>query len=129
MLLDGAHNPQGARALARYAAGLEKKRTALLCGILRDKDCEGMVKILAPICDEVVVVSPDSTRAMPAQALAELFGKQGRAAQCAPDAATGIRMAREAAGEGGRVIAAGSLYLAGEVRTLVVGEDYALLKE
>lgn len=129
MLLDGAHNPQGARALARYVAGLEKKRTALLCGILRDKDCEGMVKILAPICDEVVVVSPDSTRALPAQALAELFGKQGRAAQCAPDAAAGIRMAREAAGEGGRVIAAGSLYLAGEVRTLVVGEDYALLKE
>ena len=38
-------------------------------------------------------------------------------------------MAREAAGEDGRVIAAGSLYLAGEVRTLVVGEDYALLKE
>ena len=129
MLLDGAHNPQGARALARYVAGLEKKRTALLCGILRDKDCEGMVKILAPICDEVVVVSPDSTRALPAQALAELFGKQGRAAQCAPDATAGIRMAREAAGEDGRVIAAGSLYLAGEVRTLVVGEDYALLKE
>ena len=129
MLLDGAHNPQGARALARYAAGLEKKRTALLCGILRDKDCEGMAKILAPVCDEVIAVAPDSVRALPAQALAELFIRQGRTAQCAPNIAEGIRMAREAAGESGRIIIAGSLYLAGEVRTLVVGEDYALLKE
>ena len=128
LLLDGAHNPQGAQALARYVKGLERHKTVLLCGILRDKDWHGIVKALAAVCDEAVTVSPDSHRALDGGELAEAFRAQGISAQSAENVSAALEMAKARAGADGRVIAAGSLYLAGEVRTLLVGYDYALLK-
>ena len=128
LLLDGAHNPQGAQALARYVKGLERRKTVLLCGILRDKDWRGIVKALAAVCDEAVTVSPDSHRALDGGELAEAFRAQGISAQSAENVSAALEMAKARAGADGRVIAAGSLYLAGEVRTLLVGYDYALLK-
>lgn len=126
LLLDGAHNPQGAAALASYLSALPCGKTALLCGVLRDKDWPSMVDMLATLCDEAICVSPDNPRALPAEALARAFAERGVAAQCAPNAAEGLHLTLEKA-QGGRAVAAGSLYLAGEVRTLLVGTDDALL--
>lgn len=128
LLLDGAHNPQGAQALARYVKGLERRKTVLLCGILRDKDWHGIVKALAAVCDDAVTVSPDSHRALDGGELAEAFRAQGISAQSAENVSAALEIAKARAGADGRVIAAGSLYLAGEVRTILVGYDYALLK-
>ncbi len=128
LLLDGAHNPQGAQALRQYIASLPRRKTVLLCGILRDKDYSSIVRTLGEVCDTVVTVRPDSGRALDAEELAQAFSSIGTSAHSAPSVALGLRQALALAGETGRVVAAGSLYLAGEVRTLMKGRDDALLQ-
>ena len=65
LILDGSHNPHGAKTLAdwlkEYCAS---KRVALVLGILKDKDYRGIVKTLLPCADEVVCITPPSPRAL-----------------------------------------------------------------
>lgn len=129
LLLDGAHNPQGAQALADYVKTLENKKTVLLCGILKDKDYSGIVRILSGAADEMIAVEPDSYRALSAEELADAFRKNGTPAEAAGSVKEGLARALKRAGADGRVIAAGSLYLAGEVRTLMLGCDDSLIRE
>lgn len=128
LLLDGAHNPQGAQALAQYVRAMPRTKTVLVCGILRDKDWHGIVKTLAPLCDEMLAVRPDSERALESGELAAAFRMLGIPAQSAENVSEALAMAKAHAGADGRVIVAGSLYLAGEARTLLKGYDDALLK-
>ncbi len=127
LLMDGAHNPEGARALAAYVASLPRVRTAMLLGMLMDKDWPEMARTLAPLADAVVTVSPDNYRALDAGALAKAVGEQGVPAEAAAALPDALARARELAGPSGRVVAAGSLYLIGSLRTLVLGQDDALL--
>lgn len=115
LLLDGAHNPDGARALAAHldALGLSG-RVDLLFGALSDKDVAGTFAPLGDRARRVVLVAPDSPRALPAAELARRLGRsQSEAAPGVPSALE--RLERE--GEG-LVLVAGSLYLVGEVLRL-----------
>lgn len=127
LLLDGAHNPQGARALAAYVRTLPKRRTVLLCGILQGKDWRGIVGALSGIADAAVALSPESHRALPAGTLRDGFARENVPAEEAESLEAGLEKARALAGPGGRVVAAGSLYLVGALRTLALGQDDALL--
>ncbi|MBQ3755157.1 MAG: bifunctional folylpolyglutamate synthase/dihydrofolate synthase [Clostridia bacterium] len=65
LVFDGSHNPHGAKTLADGLNEFFKnKRIALVLGILKDKDYEGVVKTLAPCADEVVCITPPSPRAL-----------------------------------------------------------------
>jgi dihydrofolate synthase/folylpolyglutamate synthase len=73
VLLDAAHNPHGARALA--AAIAEEFRFSKLVGVLgvfADKDVVGLLEALEPVLDEVVVTMSSSPRAMDADELASV---------------------------------------------------------
>jgi dihydrofolate synthase/folylpolyglutamate synthase len=62
VLLDGAHNPAGARVLGNYLAELKQVRKGsliLLVGILADKNIGGIFKEIAPFADEVILTRPD----------------------------------------------------------------------
>lgn len=68
ILLDGAHNVDGmktlAKALSDYAGGLYQRERLVLClGMLRDKEIEKAVRIIAPLAAEIIVTKPDSPRA------------------------------------------------------------------
>lgn len=128
LLLDGAHNPQGARSLAQYVAERVPGRKALLCGVMRDKAWREIVEVFSDFADAAVTVAPDNHRALDAETLAGAFAEHGVHAQAANSMEEGYALARRLAGEGGVVVAAGSLYLAGELRTLVCGLDDGLLK-
>lgn len=115
VLLDGAHNAQGARALAAYLREVYARRLPMVIGVLRDKDVEIMMTTLVQQASQVVCVAPRSDRALPATELAALV------ARVAPDIAvttsgSAIAAVRAAAVHGWPVVVAGSLYLAGEVR-------------
>ncbi|MBR4800898.1 MAG: bifunctional folylpolyglutamate synthase/dihydrofolate synthase [Clostridia bacterium] len=70
LVFDGSHNPHGARTLADGIAEYFKgERVALVLGILKDKDYEGVVKTLLPRADEVVCITPPSPRALEKEAL------------------------------------------------------------
>ena len=119
-LLDGGHNPQCAEALA---AAIDKllpgKKVVFLLGVLADKDYPQIMDIVMPYAKKFICMTPFSPRALPARKLAEFLKSKGAAASsCDSDVERGIRMARKAAGKRGAVVAFGSLYLAGHVRTV-----------
>ncbi|MBO4554189.1 MAG: bifunctional folylpolyglutamate synthase/dihydrofolate synthase [Clostridia bacterium] len=70
LVLDGSHNPHGAKTLANWLDEYcREKRVALVLGILRDKDYRGIVETLLPRAKEVVCITPPSPRALDKDAL------------------------------------------------------------
>jgi dihydrofolate synthase/folylpolyglutamate synthase len=119
VLLDGAHNPDGAAALAAALAALHPGRPAeLVFGVLADKDHRGMLGALAPVVRRFHLVTPASSRGRPAAELAALAGALGLPADVHGGVAEALACARAGAG-GAPVVVAGSLYLVGEARALL----------
>ena len=120
VILDGAHNDPGVRALCAYCdAWLPREKTVLLTGMMADKDVAAMTKLLAPRVHAVVATQPQVPRAMAANELAQVFETQGAAACAVAEPKAALAKARELAGENGLVLCAGSLYLIGEIRVLL----------
>ena len=126
VLLDGAHNPAGARALA--AALLEEfvvDRRTLVVACLADKDVRGILEALAPATGRLVVTTNRSPRAAPAERLRKEAEAVGLVAEVAPDVATAVGQAVDGAGETEAVVVTGSLYTVGEARDLLLGSGPA----
>ncbi|MBM63949.1 MAG: hypothetical protein CL484_13465 [Acidobacteria bacterium] len=70
VLLDAAHNPAAASALAEYLGGNFPKGLPLVLAVMNDKDLNGVVKHLAPFATHFICTKPDNPRAIPADALA-----------------------------------------------------------
>lgn len=115
VLLDAAHNPEGARALGRYLARWHPERPALVIGIMRDKDADAILRELLPVTSSVIATAAGTPRAMPAHELASrvkvLDGAKSVVACADVAAAIGTALAASRT-----VCVAGSIFLAGEVR-------------
>jgi dihydrofolate synthase/folylpolyglutamate synthase len=129
VLIDGAHNPAGAATLARalddLSPFLRPGRRTLILAIMADKDVDGVIRALAgaaTLADaRVICTAPSGGRAMPPERLASRWSAlTGQRAEMAADP----RAALDAAlGEGnGPVFVAGSLYLVGAARALLVDD-------
>lgn len=120
VLLDAAHNPAGARALAAYLRRVGWSEVTLLVGVMRDKDVENMLLPLLPLVDAVICTTPPSPRAMPAEALARavaaLLPSPAIRVDVIPDPADALRAACHNAR---RVVAAGSIFLIGPLRGIL----------
>lgn len=114
-LLDGGHNPQCAEAvknaIREYLPG---RKVTFLLGILQDKDYLHAIRELLPLAAHVITATPDSPRALTAEELAEVIRKEGYTAEPAETVEEAIRKALDT---GGPVVAFGSLYLAGLIRS------------
>jgi dihydrofolate synthase/folylpolyglutamate synthase len=124
VLLDGAHNPDGARALAAALRGeFPFRRRVVVLGVMGDKDVDGIVGEVLGAADAVVVTQPASNRAAPADRLAKAVRLAGRTALTAVDVPAALALASELAGEDDAVVVVtGSLYTVGEARE-IVGRD------
>jgi dihydrofolate synthase / folylpolyglutamate synthase len=127
VILDGAHNPHGAAALALEAAQLPAPRVLILA-VSSDKDVAAMVAALLPAFTAVVATAYRQQRALPAATLAravEQAWPPGAAAavHVADEIDAALTVARPLAGAGGSIVVAGSLFLVGEARALLVGGD------
>lgn len=117
VIVDGGHNVQCAEAIAaNLDYYFEDSRRVLLLGMMRDKDCEGVIETLAPLADAFVCVSPDAPRALGTAELAKMLEKYKKPTFTAQTVTEGVKTAVGAAGKGGMVCACGSLYIVGEVR-------------
>jgi dihydrofolate synthase/folylpolyglutamate synthase len=113
VVLDVAHNPEAARALAAtLRAQPTGGRTLAVVGMLADKDAAGVFAALQGEIDAWWTCTPDSPRAQDAAALAAVLRMQaGAAPVCVqPDVNTALAEARSAAHEGDRILVFGSFY-------------------
>jgi dihydrofolate synthase/folylpolyglutamate synthase len=118
IVLDGAHNPAGAWALARHIQRFYAgRRVWLIYGAMRDKAVTEVAGILFPSAEEVILTAPDHPRAVRAEALRNLVDHIRL--RVAPDLARALEIAGEAA-PADAVFITGSLYLVGEARALLV---------
>ena len=124
LLLDGCHNPDGAKMLAATLtrADFEENLVGVL-GVLADKDYKDMLSDLAPCFAKVYTVTPNCPRALSAEELQKeaRFHTDAEAADSVADA---IRKAVDYADENNLagVVVCGSLYLAAEARPLLLKE-------
>jgi dihydrofolate synthase/folylpolyglutamate synthase len=117
IVLDGAHNPAGARALAAYITQFCKdRRLWLIYGAMRDKSVDEITEILFPLADELVLTAPASHRAVRPEVLAA--AADPRPARVVSSAREALELARKVSPEDAVVIT-GSLYLVGEIRALL----------
>jgi len=114
MLLDAAHNPAGAAALASYLEEQAGERPALVFSAMRDKDVDAVLRALLPVVAALVVTRASNPRAADPSALAE----RARAIEPALPVviASSPRAALEAAWRlSPRIVVAGSIFLLGDV--------------
>jgi dihydrofolate synthase/folylpolyglutamate synthase len=136
LLLDGAHNPAGAAALATALDGLrpflEPGPSTLVTASMADKDVAGIVAALAASSaltgGRVIATTVGGARALEPDALAARWRTDGPAGVRVETAADpGAALDRAVNGTSGPIVVAGSLYLVGAVRARVV--DDPLLRD
>jgi dihydrofolate synthase / folylpolyglutamate synthase len=115
LLIDGSHNPEGAKALAGYLRERGIGGATLLFGVLEDKEYLAMAAQLRPFAGRVILTRPRSHRALDPRALVPLF--PGLPCRVIDAPAEALAFAKT---ESSLIIVCGSLYLAGEVRPLVL---------
>jgi dihydrofolate synthase/folylpolyglutamate synthase len=119
VVLDGAHNPAAAKALAQtWRSRFGEKRPTLVFSAVATKDLEGLVAELEPLADQVHLCPVNSGRAVPGTELAKAFGND-----CTVHASAGDAFRAALKGEG-MVLVAGSLFLIGEIKSLLQGESW-----
>jgi dihydrofolate synthase/folylpolyglutamate synthase len=127
VIVDAAHNPHGARALAEaLQSSFDFDEWGVVLGVLADKDAAGIVAELAPIAAHVFATAPDSDRANDADAIADLAEARDLSVTVHRDIADAAEAARAwaAASDRRAVVIAGSVVLAGEAIALAGAEDW-----
>jgi dihydrofolate synthase/folylpolyglutamate synthase len=117
VLLDGAHNPAGAAALAAALRDLGLHRPTIVFGAMRGKKVAAVLGALARLEPRFVFTGVDDPRALPPQELAAIWRRVGGGR--ARTASTPRRALEVATGD--PVVVAGSLYLVGAVRGMITG--------
>ncbi len=118
LLVDGAHNADGAAALADYLARKEIRPSALLFGGMRGKQFDLMLAALAPHVPRIVITRPGVNRSEEPETIAAIARERwpASAVEVVEPPLEALDAARERAREGGgALLVAGSLYLVGQV--------------
>ena len=113
ILIDGAHNPSGVRALADSLVGeFPKIKFSFIMAVMADKDYVEMAKIISPIAQRIYTVTIDYSRALQAETLAEDLKNIGIDAVACENYKDAIN---RASAQANPIIVMGSLYFIGEV--------------
>jgi dihydrofolate synthase/folylpolyglutamate synthase len=121
LVLDGAHNPHGARALGAWLAQQPERPRALVLAVSADKDAAAMIAALAPHAEHMIASQYDQARALPAATLAEQARAHHRAVTVVAALPAAIAAAEATVGPGGLVVVAGSLFAVAEARIARLG--------
>jgi len=124
VILDGAHNPAGAKVLRAFleeARPSPAGRLILVLGILRDKDIDGILAQLVPLADEVVATRPRHPRAAAVADLKRHLEKYPVRVTIREPLEEALRYARSSATAQDRVCVTGSLFTVGEARSYLKG--------
>ena len=124
VVLDGAHNPAAAEALAEaLPETFSGNRLHLVMAVFADKDLDGIVRAIAPLADAGYATAVDSVRARPAGEVAEALTAAGVPTETFDTVADAIDAAREAASADDLILVTGSLYTVADARWVLLEES------
>ena len=119
IVLDGAHNPAGARALGAYIARFYAgRRVRLIYGAMRDKAIDEIGGILFPHAQQVIVTAPRQARALAPEAIRQVA--EHRDLRTAANLREALRMVKDDATAEDAIFITGSLFLVAEAREMLV---------
>ncbi len=123
-LLDGAHNTDGVRNLAKtLGENFRYGRLVGIWGAMIDKDLRTTLGLFAPLVSTLIITQPEGERAAtPEQVYAVLDVEQQQKSQCVKKVDEALQAAQEAAEDGDLIVVGGSLYLIGAIRHLLLGD-------
>jgi len=123
VVLDGAHNPAGMRALKRcIAEGFNYWKMILVIGISKGKDVAGMVKEISPLAD-IIITTRFEGNSMEPETIAEELKNKGKDVVLKNRVPNAVSYAMDEAGDGDLVLITGSLFTVGEARKFLLGKD------
>jgi len=122
VVLDGAHNPEGARSLAKAISLFKYKKLILVTGILKDKAIEDFYSHLIPMVAEIIITEPAYPRAAKAVEVAEMVRSLGHKMNVIvkEDWKEAVDTAIKEAETEDMVVITGSLYMISDVRKHVL---------
>ena len=113
VMLDGAHNKNGAQALEPY---LSNGNVTAVIGMMKDKDVDGYLSIIAPHLNRIITTTPDNPRSIPAEELKHLAQKYCKDVVAVDSSNEAVALAKQ---DENFKLVCGSFYLAREVRNLI----------
>ena len=113
VMLDGAHNKNGAQALEPY---LPNGNVTAVIGMMKDKDVDGYLSIIAPHLDKIITTTPENPRSMLADELKHLAQKYCKDVVAVDSSNEAVALAKQ---DENFKLVCGSFYLAREVRNLI----------
>jgi dihydrofolate synthase/folylpolyglutamate synthase len=123
ILLDGAHNPAGARALRAYLEETCRRHITLIFGAMNDKDIDGMTSELYEVAQSIVLTQIPGMRSASSARLAKSALDTSHNVIFTETVHQALSWARSVTPPDGIICVAGSLYLVGEVKRLMAEED------
>lgn len=119
-LFDGAHNPGGAVALREYLDEFARGPITLIFGVMKGKDAAEMASTIFPKAEKIILTRPSNSRAMKARDLRNILDDRGDYTTCETDSVEeAINLAKAITSKNGIILVTGSLYLVGEVKSVV----------
>ncbi len=117
VLLDGAHNPSGARTLKEYLSEFVSGPVTLIFGAMKDKRLDEMAEMLFPLAQNIILTRPDNPRAASLEALRTIAAKVVplKKPVTSDSVNQALRKAEDLTEPHGLICVAGSLYLIGEI--------------
>ena len=110
LMLDGAHNENGAQALAE---NLPFENIIAVISMMADKDCNSYLKIIAPRCRKIITTETSNPRTLAAENLAEIAGRYCNCVSCEKDPHKALELAKR---ENMFTLVCGSFFLARDIR-------------
>ena len=110
VMLDGAHNENGARALLDH---LPFENIAAVISMMADKDCNAYLKVIAPRCRRIITTETSNPRTLPAENLAAIAGRYCNSVTCEKNPHRALELAKQ---ENMFVLVCGSFFLARDLR-------------
>ena len=121
VLIDGAHNPAGSESLRAYLDEFAPRPLTLVFGAMRDKQLDRIGEILFPSAGVIVLTTVDNPRSATIEMLKPVADRFARGMVLTSESsAEALRIAQASTPPEGLICIAGSLYLAGELRPLII---------
>jgi dihydrofolate synthase/folylpolyglutamate synthase len=118
VILDGAHNEEGARSLAAHIRDVVGKPVILVFAVMKDKDIRGMARGLFPAARTVIATRVPYERSASPERILAAAREFEPAIVTEPDVRKAVRLALAESRGRTPVVIAGSLFLVGEVKRL-----------